>query len=88
MDTLDKITLGAGAFAIAVGWWRICGPLALSMLLAWGVSKLIDANTGWFSYLLLVLSLAGGIAWHVYARRQSKPIVSNQKAGTGRGDVH
>jgi hypothetical protein len=87
MDTLDTIALGAGALAIVVGWWRICVPVALSLLFAWGVSKLIDANTVWFSYLLLALSFAGGIGWHLYAKRQSRRSVSREQPGTGGGDA-
>lgn len=49
---------------------RLAFVVALSMLLAFLVSKMTTANTAYFSYALLVTSIAGGVAWEVKARRQ------------------
>lgn len=51
-------------------FWRLVFVVAISMLFAFLISKTTTANTAYFSYALLLASLAGGVVWEIKARQR------------------
>lgn len=72
MDALHTFGLVMLALAVTLRWWRICVPVALALLLAWGISKVVSENTAWLSYALLLASLIGGGVWHLRSIRSAQ----------------
>ena len=68
MDTLYTIAWVMFAVAVTLRWWRICVPVALALLVGWGISRVAE-NSVWLSYALLLAGLVGGAVWHLRAVR-------------------
>lgn len=51
-------------------FWRLVFVVAISMLFAFLISKTTTANTAYFSYAVLLASLAGGVLCEIRARQR------------------
>ena len=64
MDALYTFAWVMFAVAVTLRWWRICIPVALALLVGWGISKMTE-DTVWLSYALLFAGLVAGVVWHL-----------------------
>jgi hypothetical protein len=71
MDVIFSVGIALLGISVALMWWRIFLPLAVSLLISWLVAKFTPLDSVWFTYPCLALGLLLGAAWH---RESKRPI--------------
>lgn len=71
MDVIFSVGIALVGISVALMWWRIFLPLAVSLRISWLVANFTPLDSVWFTYPCLALGLLLGAAWH---RESKRPI--------------